>query len=260
MNAVNGTLYGTKGTLGGEVCGTFDHLYFAEADGVDAGELTNSTEVTANKTGLLGRIRQHDYIYPDSYQGGGYIQAPFFEEFASSDDIDNELFMLLTQQAEDIEVMWSMPTGVVIFNELVTNGTAPVIDYILQMKEQPFGPDTHTDDDDYSSAYPPVTNWFSQARVAQYLSYIHGGLLSEALGLAEDGIQVTITTSTESMVQQIFPYVYPMAAVGGCSVIPFALGFLLPVYVYLLVLEKSEKHLEMMRIMGMKKYTYWGGT
>ena len=152
--------------------------------------------------------------------------------------------------------MWEMPTGVMLFNDIVTNNSTLQVNYVLQLQEQPYGPISNLNGSQ-SQMYPNNTVEESEFRLTNYISYISSSLLSIGLNLTESEKQIEILASTESLLQLHWPYIYPAEAVGGCSTIPFALGFLLPVFVYLLVLEKKEKHLEMMRIMGLSKSTYW---
>ena len=43
----------------------------------------------------------------------------------------------------------------------------------------------------------------------------------------------------------------------GATLYPLALGLLIPVFMYTLVLEKEEKLLEMMKMNGLKMRNYW---
>jgi len=46
-------------------------------------------------------------------------------------------------------------------------------------------------------------------------------------------------------------------SVTGASLYPLALSLLLPIFMYVIVLEKEEKLLEMMKMNGMRMREYW---
>lgn len=52
-------------------------------------------------------------------------------------------------------------------------------------------------------------------------------------------------------------YILNMMSVLSSSIYPVALSLLLPVFMYLIVLEKEEKLLQMMKMNGMKIQYYW---
>ena len=52
-------------------------------------------------------------------------------------------------------------------------------------------------------------------------------------------------------------YILRMVSITGASLYPLSLSLLLPIFMYIIVLEKEEKLLEMMKMNGMKMKDYW---
>ena len=139
-NARNSTYNCTLNGVESE-CGKYNHLYFVNPpSGETAGSLTNSTS-GEGKSGLLGRIPQMPYVPVNPGVPETEVLVPFFEEWESASQVDEEIFNLLGQRQQNISVMWEMPTGVMLFNQIQTSNTsAQQINYVLQLQEQPYGP------------------------------------------------------------------------------------------------------------------------
>ncbi len=52
-------------------------------------------------------------------------------------------------------------------------------------------------------------------------------------------------------------FILRIISVTGASLYPLALSLLLPIFMYVIVLEKEEKLLEMMKMNGMRMREYW---
>ena len=52
-------------------------------------------------------------------------------------------------------------------------------------------------------------------------------------------------------------FVMRIISITGATLFPLALGLLLPIFMYVIVLEKEEKLLEMMKMNGMRMRDYW---
>lgn len=52
-------------------------------------------------------------------------------------------------------------------------------------------------------------------------------------------------------------FILRIISVTGASLYPLALSLLLPIFMYVIVLEKEEKLLEMMKMNGMNMREYW---
>lgn len=59
------------------------------------------------------------------------------------------------------------------------------------------------------------------------------------------------------MVGEDMGYILRMVSITGASLYPLSLSLLLPIFMYIIVLEKEEKLLEMMKMNGMKMKDYW---
>jgi len=58
------------------------------------------------------------------------------------------------------------------------------------------------------------------------------------------------------MVGEDMGYILRMVSITGASLYPLSLSLLLPIFMYIIVLEKEEKLLEMMKMNGMKMKDY----
>ena len=52
-------------------------------------------------------------------------------------------------------------------------------------------------------------------------------------------------------------FIMRLISITGASLYPLALSLLLPIFMYVIVLEKEEKLLEMMKMNGMRMKDYW---
>lgn len=52
-------------------------------------------------------------------------------------------------------------------------------------------------------------------------------------------------------------FVMRIISITGATLFPLALGLLLPIFMYVIVLEKEEKLLAMMKMNGMRMRDYW---
>lgn len=52
-------------------------------------------------------------------------------------------------------------------------------------------------------------------------------------------------------------FIMRIISITGATLFPMALGLLLPIFMYVIVLEKEEKLLEMMKMNGMRMKDYW---
>jgi hypothetical protein len=52
-------------------------------------------------------------------------------------------------------------------------------------------------------------------------------------------------------------FIMRIISITGASLYPLALSLLLPIFMYIIVLEKEEKLLEMMKMNGMQMRDYW---
>lgn len=52
-------------------------------------------------------------------------------------------------------------------------------------------------------------------------------------------------------------FIMRIISITGASLYPLALSLLLPIFMYVIVLEKEEKLLEMMKMNGMRMKDYW---
>jgi len=52
-------------------------------------------------------------------------------------------------------------------------------------------------------------------------------------------------------------FIIRLISMTGATLYPLALSLLLPIFMYVIVLEKEEKLLEMMKMNGMRMKNYW---
>lgn len=224
-----------------EMCGAWQHLYFSnpantQQDGV-AGELTS----TGQRSGLLGQIPQLRYT-PD-----GQL-VPFYDQYNSADDIDTEILKQISDQQTSDNMTDSekkqMPTGAVNFQRVLLNGGAGAeniqLHYEIQVNTKNAG-----------LMYPNRSLSDAGAEGVTIMASLHSAVASAALN-----DNVTITATTASMPYTQYMASIDMGSVMGAIYIPTALGVILPVFVYTLVLEKSTKVYIMQKIYGMHPIKY----
>lgn len=67
----------------------------------------------------------------------------------------------------------------------------------------------------------------------------------------------TITASIQGFPYWKDPVSFDLNDIIGPMLVPFAICFLIPVFMHTIVLEKENRVREMMKMMGMKMSTYW---
>lgn len=89
-------------------------------------------------------------------------------------------------------------------------------------------------------------------------SYIH--YVTENLKLKTPGLWMISAVQYMPIVGQVAGYILRIISVCGACLYPLALSLLFPIFMYLIVLDKEQKMLEMMKMNGMKMLHYWGIT
>eukprot|EP01113_Clastostelium_recurvatum_P022760 TRINITY_DN2727_c0_g1_i3.p1 TRINITY_DN2727_c0_g1~~TRINITY_DN2727_c0_g1_i3.p1 ORF type:complete len:854 (+),score=218.34 TRINITY_DN2727_c0_g1_i3:132-2693(+) len=90
------------------------------------------------------------------------------------------------------------------------------------------------------------------------------GMAWEMMSLVANALMASITGGTVSILPTVASLAYfesrPFIDVGslmGSMFFPFALSFLMPLYIHAIVLEKQERLREMMKMMGLEMRNYW---
>jgi ABC-type multidrug transport system ATPase subunit len=224
----------------------FFNYFFAAQEGCASNSLfcMGYLTQTGNASQLLGFIPQYNH----TFQNGTTVLVPYFDLRSSQTAIENELnldLIYLNSQIQNyndnMTLQYLLPDGVVVFKnisigfDMTTMRPWAYLNYALLVN-------------DYS-LYERLPTSIVQFRL---MSFIHTAI-DIPLGAGQPPLVILL---------QVMPFYNNQAEVrvvdvAGIALFPFAVSFLLPTYLYRLVLEKQSKLRVMMRIMGLYDSTYW---
>ncbi|KAN0029592.1 hypothetical protein ACTA71_007723 [Dictyostelium dimigraforme] len=178
--------------------------------------------------GLLNYTHQQFISYSKTY-------SPFFIPFSSVEQMDNQILSIKENATFTFQDSTTLPLSAIIFNSFdVTNRS---LDYTIQCEQQT----------QYTLGTPP------EAFIAFSMNTMTTALINYFLGGNDTIYKSNIAT---------FPYyqqstTIDIASLLGGSFYPFALSFIMPLYIYSIVYEKQEKLRDLSLMMGLKIRNYW---
>eukprot|EP01104_Vermistella_antarctica_P009347 TRINITY_DN2398_c0_g1_i1.p1 TRINITY_DN2398_c0_g1~~TRINITY_DN2398_c0_g1_i1.p1 ORF type:complete len:959 (-),score=230.66 TRINITY_DN2398_c0_g1_i1:64-2940(-) len=215
----------------------WNYLFFSES--ADVGDSVGQEPCDGKKKhGLLGSIPQtyfHDAEVNNFY-------SPCFVEYPTQDAMDEEL---LTELEEGVTMFnfyegYDLPTGAIYFEHI--NLTGYSFEYTVQ-----------TPSVDYF--YNAYKNGDGSSLAQEYITTLNTMFLTNVTDKPTERI---VSTHIE------FLYTSYQVLAGGPLLdwmtlwfFPFALSVMMPSFMYILVLERSERLVEMMKMMGAKMSIYW---
>lgn len=237
----------------------------------DAGYLTSWG--TSDKQKLLGQIKQHR-CYLSSYS---FYQTPYFLKRNSSKDIDKEIFDKLSYLNEvPLGYADRVPNSMVLADGSVSfkiiNTTNQILEYSYSVNDNQFLsyhrannftrmglPDMNI----YSPTYLPgqVLLIITQGRLAM-MSMLNDAFMSMLFDHEKQKYGQDINWDLIGMKwTQSMPFKVSLDDVGwleimGSIVYPISLTIQLPMYIYILVMEKTEKLKDIMECHGMRPLHY----
>jgi len=224
---------------------TIDLDFFSGNWIVDATGRNVSGELSATnqQSGLLGNIGQYSYVNPT---WTNVTKCPFFVHKNSLEESQKEiqnLYEFLNQNdARHIArsyLVYESPDSVVVLNDVDTSTGH------LEMEIM------------YSNNL--VYTRREKMRLPNKIRYELGSIMHamhSAFTLQSNGTKV-VTASIQGFPYYSQPLEFDLNDIVGPTLIPFALGFLIPLFMYTIVLEKENRVREMMKMMGMRMSTYW---
>ena len=223
----------------------------------DPGYLTNST-----KSGLLGNIYQTtcEKYYNSSYTE--LVNVPSFEKKENKSEINSELYQYLEvyndNSFQDISappLTYLLADGFVNFvnlniNQSKINFTFSVNDNIFEFY--------HRKNNFTRNAFGRLI--IQQGKLA-LMSMINNAFLEITKNDTQQKKELGQQTLANTRFVQQLPYfatsdLLAIIAVLGIVLYPIALTIQLPVYIFVLVLEKSEKLKELMKMHGLTNFSY----
>ncbi|EFA80182.1 ABC transporter A family protein [Heterostelium album PN500] len=191
-----------------------------------------------NKTGLLGKIPQVYMTIPYINES---MYVPYSQDYPSvkemMQDISNQKTQLINQRRSSflIKNRFEMPFSAIIFNQF--SAQQQILDYQVAIDTQPIF--------EYGNISDPTIYLFTMNLLeSAYIYYVYG--------------QEFIINSnlTQLPFEQMPPTIDVGSLLGGLFY-PFALSFLLPLFVFSIVLEKQERLRDMCLMMGLRMRNYW---
>ncbi|KYQ94390.1 ABC transporter A family protein [Tieghemostelium lacteum] len=192
--------------------------------------------INGSGSGLLGQSPQYQQPNTTDFW-------PYSEQFSSRtsmmDDILSQKTQLISMRRKGIripkEVLRNLPFAALTFNEF--DPEQAKLSYEIAIETQPLFKLSNITD---PSTYIFASNLLESA----FLSYV----FNKTIILLAGGVELPYTQN---------PPALDMGSLLGSIFYPFALSFLLPLYVYSIVLEKQERLREMCLMMGLKIRNYW---
>jgi len=140
-------------------------------------------------------------------------------------------------------LQYQVPTQAFLFEKLDT--AAGVLHYTLQ---------SPASSDEWAQYYPYTVPWQVDDRNMAMITAVHQAFVNSKLPPSQE---IFINSGALAMQYKKASRIYSGISFFGIWFIPLALGFLLPVFVFTIVVEKQERLIEMMKIMGLSMTSYW---
>jgi hypothetical protein len=199
----------------------------------------NLTQDGVGNSGLVGNITQLQNTTEMAWGSPNITYTPWFQPWDSFDDMNNELesqknYWVQRQLANQrYPRCLTCPQAATVFNNMVTTPTNLSIDYSVMIDTQ--------------LGYSPIYTWHTMINMIDtaYMRLITGNS------------NYTIVTFVQELpfIEQVPQF--DIASFLSVLLYPFAISFVLPVYVNSIVVEKQERLREMMKMMGLKMVYYW---
>eukprot|EP00012_Vannella_robusta_P004194 CAMPEP_0206184392 /NCGR_PEP_ID=MMETSP0166-20121206/1192_1 /ASSEMBLY_ACC=CAM_ASM_000260 /TAXON_ID=95228 /ORGANISM="Vannella robusta, Strain DIVA3 518/3/11/1/6" /LENGTH=783 /DNA_ID=CAMNT_0053599401 /DNA_START=169 /DNA_END=2517 /DNA_ORIENTATION=+ len=192
---------------------------------------------------LLGNISQYSYLNPNWIN---ITKCPFFEHKESLYDAQQEIRNMFNDfnqySAHHIShtyMLFQAPDGVVMLDEadIATGNLAYDVMYSDNL----------------------VYTRREKMRIPNKIRYEVNSLvhtMNSAFTRMSNGS--TVTASIQAFPYWKEPISFDLNDIIGPMLVPFAICFLIPVFMHTIVLEKENRVREMMKMMGLKMSTYWG--
>ncbi|KAM9956625.1 hypothetical protein ACTFIR_003351 [Dictyostelium discoideum] len=178
-------------------------------------------------SGLLNYTHQ---LYIPAFR----VYTPFFVPFASVENMDDKILAMKENATFESLSSETLPLSALIFNDFNVNNRS--LDYTIQCEEQ-----------SRYSFYP------YEAFVAFSMNTMTTAILNYFL--AGNGTIYKSNIATLPYYQQ--STTIDIASLLGGSFYPFALSFIMPLFIYSIVYEKQEKLRDLSLMMGLKIRNYW---
>jgi ABC-type multidrug transport system ATPase subunit len=141
------------------------------------------------------------------------------------------------------------PSGALFINSFNTSSASVSVSYTIVANELAL-----------YYPYNPYSDEFSEAldihQRNNLINMMHNAIFKDLTGLDPED-PVAIATSIMPLPAPPRNLTLDISSILGGILYPYATSFLLPVYIAVLVKDKSEKHLIMMEQNGMSRWTYW---
>ncbi|KAK5583708.1 hypothetical protein RB653_005306 [Dictyostelium firmibasis] len=192
----------------------------------------NNTEVgykdsDGNGSGLLNSTIQR---YVPAFK----VYTPFFIPMPSVDYMDSEILALKENATFTSLDSTTLPVSAIIINDF--NIVNRSLDYTIQCEQQ----------SRYS--FQPYEGF-----IAFSMNTMATAMVNYFLG----GVNTTIKSEISTMPYYQGSTTIDIASLLGGSFYPFALSFIMPLYIYSIVYEKQEKLRDLSLMMGLKIRNYW---
>ena len=189
---------------------------------------------------MLGYIPQLPY----QSENITLIFTPFFDEKSSPTDIDNEIYEINTNQTnagdneEEVQISeLELPTAAINFLNIETSTDTNTLQWELQVTNKfELWPNNTISDTDLRSSY--------------YISMIDSAFANLIYSQFPEMENLTISISP-TLISLPYYFAIPIFNLTNFLAIfyvPVGLGFSLPVFVYMLVLERTNRILVMMKM------------
>lgn len=196
--------------------------------------------ITGDKGGMLSSINQTKYFTPN----GTAYHMPFLLPYSSRAKLQTEIksmkdrFSAALQSGGEIESFLAAPFAALAFSfrNVSTQGT-PHLSFELQREQQ----------------YPYIIAY--QGDSSSELGV--AGIILMASAWLVASINLVVKTLLQGFPYEDLPLNIDVGSFTATLTYPLIMSWLLPVYVYNIVLEKQEKLREMMKMMGLKMINYW---
>jgi len=224
------------------------------ADGDSPGVLTNSSYLTGVQSGMLGQIKQYSF---ENYQrsqtnywsyNGFYAITPEFHEAESEDDIDQYFSnAIIDQRTDDVDIYNGLvvPNVGLIFNSLSYKDG--IIDFTLQTMDAAY-------ESMYYLSYYFGSNYYYDDGAPRhyYMATVASAFMTESTGR-----NITLAPQSVTMANRYVNYEASYRPLYAFLLITPTLMLLLPLFVLPVVMERSNRTLELNKLMGMKMWKYW---
>ncbi|GAM21696.1 hypothetical protein SAMD00019534_048710 [Acytostelium subglobosum LB1] len=202
----------------------------------DIGTLGND----GNGTGFLGHMPQ---IYGPIPYINKSMYIPYSQDFQTPSQMNRDILNVKTSLVNERRStvvlspasLFNMPFASLIFNNFSADGQ--VLDYTVAIDIQPLFQLSN-----FSN--PLIYVFMSNLLESAYINYVYGQ-------------KFAVFSELTTLPFEQYPPSIDVGSLLGGLFYPFALSFLLPLFVFSIVLEKQERLRDMCLMMGLKMRNYW---